>query len=147
MRKLFSMLGLDLLVRAAIRLLVVLGIAGLVGPQCFAQTVATYDATSRYLMLPSVQTQGTTYTNVVIRLDSVAIVNLGSAAPTFAGISSPATYDDGTRYLTLPSVSAMGTTYYGLVARIDGFALISVDPPPEPVAPPVIPYPMYGYGY
>ena len=119
------------LLRAGI---VLLGLTAFAGTGSFAQTTATYDADTRYLTLPSVQAIGTTYANVVIRLDSVAVVSIGSAAPAATSLSGRATYDAGTRYLTLPSILALGITYYGLVARLDSFALISVDPP-EPATP------------
>ena len=133
-------LRLDPLVRVATGLFVLLGFVGFVAPDCYAQTMATYDATTRYLTLPSVQAIGTIYSNVVIRVDSVAIVIIGTAAPTTASLSGTASYDTGTRYLTLPSVLAAGTTYYGMVARLDSFALISVDPPEPPT-------PSTGYNY
>lgn len=133
-------LRLDLLVRFATRLFVLLGFVGFLAPDSFAQAAATYDAKTRYLTLPSVQASGTMYSNVIVRLDSVAVVGIGTAAPTATGLSGTALFDTGTRYLTLPSVLAAGTTYYGMVVRLDGFALISIDPPEPPT-------PSSGYNY
>lgn len=112
----------------------------------FAQT-ASYDASTQHLTLPSVQVLDTTYTDVVVRLGSVVVLELGSPAPASSSLTS-ARYDPSQRTLTLPSVTALGTTYHGLVARIDSFELISVgvsSPIPLP-APAVKPYdPYYGY--
>lgn len=44
-----------------------------------AQT-ATYEAASQQLTLPSVQVGGTTYSNVVIRLDSFAVLAVGGTS-------------------------------------------------------------------
>jgi hypothetical protein len=133
-------LRLALLVRFATRLFVLLAFVGFVAPDSFAQATATYDSKTRYLTLPSVQVSGTMYSNVIIRLDSVAVVSIGTAAPTATSLSGAASFDAGTRYLSLPSVLAAGTAYYGMVVRLDGVALISVDPPEPPT-------PSSGYNY
>ena len=51
----------------------------LTGWNANAQT-ATYDSSTRYLTIPSVQVGETVYRNLVIRLDSFAIVSVESAA-------------------------------------------------------------------
>lgn len=109
-----------------------------------AQT-ASYDAATRYLTLPSVQVLDITYTDVVVRLDNIVVLDLGSSVPAVATLTSAARYDPSQRTLTLPGVTAAGVPYYGLVARIDSFALISVGgaSPTAPAVTPDIPY--YGY--
>ncbi|OGA44483.1 MAG: hypothetical protein A3G25_06570 [Betaproteobacteria bacterium RIFCSPLOWO2_12_FULL_63_13] len=109
-----------------------------------AQT-ASYDASTRYLTLPSVQVLDTEYKDVIVRLDSIVVLDLGSPVPAQAGLTSPARYDPSQRTLTLPGVTAAGVSYYGLVARIDSFVLISLgdSSPAAPAIPPDIPY--YGY--
>jgi hypothetical protein len=128
--------------RIARGFLVTLGLSGCLVSACFAQTAATYDAGTRYLTLPSVQALGSIYNSVVIRLDSIAVITLGSTTPPAGAAASVAAYDSATRYLTLPSLLAAGAAYYGLVARLDGFAVISIAPP-EPAQPPSVNY--YNY--
>ena len=50
------------------------------GTSAFAQT-ATFDNATRYLTMPSVQVGTTVYSNVVVRLDSFAIIYVGSETP------------------------------------------------------------------
>jgi len=46
-----------------------------------AQT-PTYDESTRYLTLPTVSVAGTTYSNVVIRVDTFAVISAGTSTPT-----------------------------------------------------------------
>ena len=45
-----------------------------------AQT-ATYDSSTKYLTLPTVSVSGTSYNNVVIRLDSFAVISVATSTP------------------------------------------------------------------
>lgn len=56
------------------------------GTSAFAQT-ATFNNATRYLTIPSVQAGTTIYSNVVVRLDSFAIISVGSEAPVSSSVA------------------------------------------------------------
>ena len=56
------------------------------GASAFAQT-ATFDNATRYLTIPSVQAGTSVYSNVVVRLDSFAIISVGSETPVRSSVA------------------------------------------------------------
>lgn len=50
------------------------------GCNAFAQT-AVYDAATRNLSIPSVQAGDRIYSNLVVRIDSMAVISVGSSSP------------------------------------------------------------------
>ena len=64
------------------------------GTSAFAQT-ATFNNATRYLTIPSVQAGTSIYSNVVVRLDSFAIISVGGEAPVFSSVApvSPSAAD------------------------------------------------------
>jgi len=79
---------------------------------------ASYDGSTRYLTLPSVTTGGTTYSNVVIRLDSFSIISVGGSGGSVAATCSPgmltlAKFNAVAAGMTLAQVNQlMGCQYY-----------------------------------
>ena len=57
------------------------------GTSAFAQT-ATFNNATRFLTIPSVQVGTTVYSNVVVRLDSFAIISVGSETPVSSSVAA-----------------------------------------------------------
>jgi len=69
-----------------------LGAVFIAGYACQVLGSDTYDIATSYLTIPSLTISGTTYTNVVIRLDSIAII---SVDPTPASLTWSSPYRNG----------------------------------------------------
>lgn len=60
-----------------------------------AVALDTFDPASKNLTIPSVQVGGTVYTNVVLRLDSFAVISVGgSQAPTVSEVCSKSNFSN-----------------------------------------------------
>lgn len=57
------------------------------GTSAFAQT-ATFNNATRFLTIPSVQAGTSVYSNVVVRLDSFAIISVGSETPVSSSVAA-----------------------------------------------------------
>lgn len=94
----------------------------------FSTTVAwaqSYDAQSRLLTLPNVSVAGTSYSSVVLRLNSVELVSVGNP------MASSANYDPATRILALPTVTISGTAYLHVYIKLNDMEVVSVGATPS----------------
>ena len=85
----------------------------------------SYDGQTRLLSLPSLLVSGTTYTNIVLRLNAVELVSNGT--PPVAS----ANYDLLSRVLALPKVAISGVEYLHVQVRLIDVEVVSAGASPS----------------
>lgn len=99
----------------------------------FNATAQIYSESTRQLALPNVQVGAVAFPNVVVRLESFAVLAAGTPVATPPSSTTPQVYSESTRQLALGNVQVGSVWFPNVVVRLDNFAVLAAGAP-APVA-------------